>query len=191
MSNVASSNPGISNPGTSNLGIVVTGAPLAARTADLIEAATAAGWQTSLAITESARPWLDGVDLSDTGFREPGARKRPRPDALVVLPLTFNTGSKWALGMADNRPLSLLCETLGAGKPIIAVPLVNADLWGHPAWSTHLGTLTGAGVVMVDPATGEHVARPVISDDVDELVRRFDPAWLLDPLRKTLDDRQA
>lgn len=165
-----------------NLGIVVTGAPLAARTADLIEAASTAGWQTSLAITESARFWLDGVDLSDTGFREPGAPKRPRPDALIVLPLTFNTGSKWALGMADNRPLSLLSETLGAGKPIVAVPLVNTDLWGHPAWPDHLDTLSRAGVVMVDPATGEHVARPVVSDDVEELVRRFDHRWLLDAL---------
>ena len=162
-----------------NLGIVVTGAPLAARTADLIAAATAAGWQTSLAITESARPWLSRVDLSDTGFRDPAAPKRPRPDALIVLPLTFNTGSKWALGMADNRPLSLLCETLGAGKPIVAVPLVNADLWGHPAWPGHLDTLSRAGVVMIDPATGEHRARPQTSDDVGELVRRFDPGWLL------------
>lgn len=162
-----------------NLGIVVTGAPLAARTADLIELATATGWQPSLAITESARPWLSGVDLSDTGFRGPGAPKRPRPDALVVLPLTFNTGSKWALGIADNRPLSLLSETLGAGKPIAAVPLVNQDLWGHPAWSGHLDTLVGAGVVMIDPQTGERSARPQTSDNVDDLVRGFDPAWLL------------
>ena len=167
-----------------NLGIVVTGGPLAARTADLIETAAAAGWQTSLAVTESARAWLDGVDLSDTGFRAPGAPKRPRPDAVIVLPLTFNTASKWALGIADNRPLSLLSETLGAGKPIVAVPLVNADLWGHPAWAGHLATLSRAGVVMVDPATGDHVARPVVSDEVGELVRRFDPAWLVDALAR-------
>jgi len=165
-----------------NLGIVVTGAPLAARTADVIEAAVAAGWQTSLAITESARPWLDGVDLSDVGYRAPDAPKRPRPDALVVLPLTFNTGSKWALGMADNRPLSLLSETLGAHKPIAVVPMVNRDLWGHPAWPGHVRTLTDAGVVMVDPVTGDHLARPLESDDVAEVVRRFDPAWLLEPL---------
>lgn len=167
-----------------NLGIVVTGAPLAARTADVVAAAAAAGWQTSLAITESARPWLDGVDLSDVGFREPGAPKRPRPDALVVLPLTFNTGSKWALGMADNRPLSLLAETLGAGKPIVAVPMVNRDLWGHPAWPRHLETLAGAGVVMVDPVTGDHLARPLDTDDVAEVVRRFDPGWLLESLAR-------
>ncbi|MBO0811217.1 MAG: hypothetical protein J2P23_04135 [Microlunatus sp.] len=167
-----------------NLGIVVTGAPLASRTADLIEAATAAGWQPSLAITESARPWLDGVDLSDSGFREPGQPKRPRPDAVVVLPLTFNTATKWALGIADNRPLSLLCETLGASKPIAAVPLVNRDLWGHPAWPGHLATLTGAGVVLIDPGTGDRTARPLSADAVDDLVRRFDPAWLLDALRR-------
>jgi hypothetical protein len=168
-----------------NLGIVVTGAPLAARTPDLIEAATAAGWQTSLAVTESARSWLDGVDLSDAGFRAPDAPKRPRPDALVVLPLTFNTGSKWALGIADNRPLSLLCETLGAGKPIAAVLMVNQALWGHPAWTRHLDTLIGAGVTMIDPATGDRHARPEQPADTDDLVRRFDPRWLLEAVNRS------
>lgn len=165
-----------------NLTIVTCGAPLAARTADLTAAAVADGWQVAYAITESSRPWLTDVDLSDAGFRRPDQPKRPRPDAVVVLPLTFNTGSKWALGIADNRPLSLLCESLGAGLPIAAAPLINTALWGHPAWRRHLDLLIEAGVVLVDPATGDHAARPVTSDSVDDLVAGFEPRWLLEAL---------
>lgn len=150
----------------------------------MIDAARADGWEVALAATRTAEAWVgDRVDLSDAGFRRPDEPKRPRPDALAVLPLTFNTAAKWALGLADNRPVSLLCEALGAGKPIVAVPMVNEALWQHPAWRGHIDTLIGAGVVLLDPATGRTPARPLPSDDVDTLVARFDPAWILDRLR--------
>lgn len=176
-----------------NLTIVTCGAPLAARTADLTAAAVQDGWQVAYAVTDSSRAWLDGVDLGDTGFRRPDQPKRPRPDAVVVLPLTFNTGSKWALGIADNRPLSLLCESLGAGLPIATVPLINRPLWNHPAWVRHLDLLTSAGVVLVDPRTGRTTTGPtdrpggagvgpVPSDSADSVVTAFDPRWLLDAL---------
>ncbi|SDT11021.1 flavoprotein [Microlunatus soli] len=165
-----------------HLTIVTCGAPLAARTADLTTAAVDRGWEVAYAVTESSRAWLTDVDLGDSGFRRPDQPKRPRPDAVIVLPLTFNTGSKWALGIADNRPLSLLCESLGAGLPIAAVPLVNRSLWGHPAWAGHLDVLTGAGVVLIDPLTGHRDAGPVTSDHTDGLVASFDPRWLLDAL---------
>jgi phosphopantothenoylcysteine synthetase/decarboxylase len=150
----------------------------------MIDAARADGWEVALAATRTAESWVgDTVDLSDVGFRNPDQPKRPRPDAVVVLPLTFNTASKWALGLADNRPLSLLCETLGARKPIIAVPMVNESLWMHPAWRSHLDALIGAGVVLLDPATGQTPTRPLQTDSVDDLVAAFDPAWVLDRLR--------
>jgi hypothetical protein len=170
--------------GVPNLTLVLCGAPLAARAADVVEAARADGWDVALAATHTARTWVgDSVDLSDAGFRTPDQPKRPRPDAVAVVPLTFNTASKWALGLADNRPLSLLCETLGARKPIVAVPMVNEGLWMHPAWRGHLDTLIGAGVVLLDPATGETPTRPLGTDAVDDLVARFDPAWILRRLR--------
>lgn len=165
-----------------NLTIVTCGAPLAGRAADLTAAAVQDGWQVAYAVTESSRPWLTGIDLSDAGFRSPDQPKRPRPDAVIVLPLTFNTGNKWALGIADNRPLSLLCESLGSGIPIAAVPLVNRALWGHPTWPSHLELLARAGVVLIDPSTGRQGAGPVLSDSVTDLVGSFDPRWLLDAL---------
>ncbi len=168
------------------LTLVLSGAPLAGRAADVIDAARAGGWEVALAATRTAEAWVgDRVDLSDAGFRRPDQPKRPRPDALAVLPLTFNTASKWALGLADNRPVSLLCEALGAGKPVVAVPMVNESLWMHPAWRGHLDTLIGAGVVMLDPATGQTPTRPLATDDVDDLVARFDPAWIVDRLPAT------
>lgn len=166
----------------SNLTIVTCGGPLAGRTADLTTAAVDRGWEVAYAVTESSRAWLTDVDLTDSGFRRPDQPKRPRPDAVLVLPLTFNTGSKWALGIADNRPLSLLCESLGAGLPIAAAPLINRSLWGHPAWGHHVEVLTAAGVVLVDPQSGRRAVGPVTSDSVEALVDGFDPAWLLDAL---------
>jgi hypothetical protein len=47
--------------------------------------------------------------------------------------MTFNTGNKWAHGIADSQPLSVLAEALGARIPAVAVPFVNRSLAGHPA----------------------------------------------------------
>jgi len=163
-----------------NLSIVVCGAPLAARAVDVANVARADGWDVSLVVTSAAQAWLPETPLSK--FRRPDEPKPPRPDAVLVFPMTFNTANKWALGIADSQPLSLLAETLGAGKPCVAVPLVNESLWGHPGWERTLSVLAGAGVRFVDPSTGDAVARPVAPGTGDELTSAFDPKWALQPL---------
>lgn len=50
----------------------------------------------------------------------------PEPDAIVVAPVTFNTLNKWALGIAGTLAVGILCEYLGQGAPIVAVPCLNA-----------------------------------------------------------------
>ncbi|HET7735063.1 MAG TPA: flavoprotein [Nocardioidaceae bacterium] len=166
-----------------NLSLIVCGAPLAARVADVSTALEAAGWLVTIVPTASARPWLDG-DHSAGDFRPPDAPKPPRPDAVVVCPMTFNTGNKWIEGHADSRPLALLCESLGAGIPIVAVPFVNAALWAHPAWGSNLLKLQEAGVVLIDPATGSAAQHtPLQSGSGDDVSQRFDPAWLVSALR--------
>lgn len=163
-----------------NLSIVVCGAPLASRAREVLAAATERGWDASLAITGSALAWLP--DEAPDRSRPPKQPRPPRPDAVLVLPLTFNTANKWALGLADNRPLGLLCEALGADKPIVAVPMVNESLWSHPRWPDTLHVLTKAGVVMVDPSTGNTSADPVPSGRGDALAATFDPSWAFDRL---------
>lgn len=162
-----------------NLSIVVCGAPLSSRADELVSLACEAGWQVSLVVTEAAQAWV--ADRS-SGFRSPDDPKPPRPDAVLVAPLTFNTATKWALGIADTYPLSLLAESLGARKPIVAVPFVNESLWGHPSWSGTLATLRGAGVTLVDPHRGDSDPSPLRSGSGDEIAQELDLRSLIDQL---------
>lgn len=164
-----------------NLSIVVSGAPLAARANDVVGACQSRGWDVSLLVTPSAQAWLG--ETPSSSFRKPDTLKPPRPDAIVVFPMTFNTGNKWALGIADTRPLALLAETLGAGKPCVAVPMLNESLWGHPAWARTLDVLASAGVRFVDPANGDAVPRPLASGSGDSVTAGFDPSWVLKALQ--------
>jgi phosphopantothenoylcysteine synthetase/decarboxylase len=163
-----------------NLSIVVCGAPLAARANDLADAARSHGWGVTMLVTPSAEAWLESTPSSS--FRRPEEPKPPRPDAIVVFPMTFNTGNKWALGIADSRALALLAETLGAGKPCVAIPMLNESLWGHPAWAHTMDTLSGAGVRFVDPGTGDVVPRAIPSGSGDSITAGFDPSWVLKAL---------
>jgi phosphopantothenoylcysteine synthetase/decarboxylase len=161
-----------------NLSLVVCGAPLASRASEVADALEAAGWSVSIVPTEAASAWHE-QDAAARVFRQPDQAKPPRPDAVVVCPLTFNTANKWIGGYADTRPLSLLCESLGAGVAVVAVPFVNESLWGHPAWDTNLAKLGKAGVTMIDPATGDFTPRPLQSGSGSAVTERFDPAWVV------------
>jgi phosphopantothenoylcysteine synthetase/decarboxylase len=165
-----------------HLGLVVCGAPLAARTHQIAAAAVAAGWRTHVIATRSALRWLDadrtrevtGHDVL-TEQRGPEEPKRfPAPDKVVLCPATFNTVNKLAAGIADDYPTGFLCEALGARVPLTVVPLVSDRLWGHPAWERNLALLRAAGVRLVDIGTGQVGApRPATTADT------FDPAWAL------------
>ena len=143
------------------LGVVVCGAPLAVRAYDLVEQARRARWEVSLLSTESAAPWLKAnsdVSAHVTGFQMP-QQPRVRPDALVVCPLTFNSGNKWALGIADNRPMSLLCEALGIGfdDAMLAWPAGPRESDGVWAGHWYAGVEASTGFEQRSPAAGAPV----------------------------------
>ena len=78
------------------------------------------------------------------------------------------------------RSAGTLCDALGAGVPIVAVPMANTRLWGHPVWATTLTTLRDWGVVLLDPTTGQlGDPRPVDSGTGDAVAAAFDPRWIL------------
>jgi hypothetical protein len=166
-----------------NLSLVVCGAPLTARAKDVAAALEGAEWVVSVVPTAASRSWLD-EDLSDGDFRRPDEPKPPRPDAVVVCPMTFNTANKWVHGHADNRPLSLLCESLGAGLTMVAVPFVNESLWRHPIWGGTLERLGQAGVRLVDPVNGADAPQPLRSGTGDEVALQFDPGWVVSALHR-------
>jgi hypothetical protein len=173
-----------------HLALIVTGAPLTARAADLAAAAVGGGWSVAVIATRAAGPWLDHDGITaicgfgpQTEYRLPGEPKRgPRAHAVVVCPATFNTVNKSALGLADNYALGVLCEAIGAGVPVAMFPMINDRLWGHLALASSLEALHHAGVRLFDPATGRPGAQPGKSGSGDEVVARFDPSWVLTAL---------
>ena len=152
----------------SPLTLVVCGAPLAGRAGDVRDALSAAGWSVALLPSGAAAAWVGAGDAD-----------RPRPAAVVACPLTFNTANKLVAGIADTPPSGALCDAVGARLPVVAVPMANTRLWGHPAWAATLATLRSWGVTLVDPVDGRvGEPRPVVSGTGDAVAAAFDPQWI-------------
>lgn len=169
-----------------HLSLVACGAPLAARTHEIADAVVRAGWDVTVTGTLAALEWLDSQAVEAvtgqpvrTTYRAPSQPKNRRKlDMLVICPATFNSINKIACGIADAYALGVVCEALGSKVPAVVVPMVNDRLWGHPAWSAHLATLSDAGALILDVHTGEVGAKPVESGSGPDAVARFDPVWI-------------
>lgn len=174
-----------------NVTVIVCGAPLATRTPELLTVLTGEGWTPIVIGTPAARAWLDPDVVRDVigtppqfDFRPPDQPKQGGPpDAVVVCPATFNTLNKAASGAADTYALARLCEALGEGVPVVAVPTVNEKLWGHPVWRRNLALLESAGTVLLDVHTGRPGARPVAPELGGDPGEVFAPAWVAEALR--------
>jgi hypothetical protein len=164
--------------------IVTCGAPLASRVGDGVRDARSRGWNPYVIPTDAALPWLEGQDLSGVpiimGNRKPGESKRtPKADAVVVVPLTFNSLNAWANGNATTYPLTTLSAALGSRTPTVAVPFAKHDLAGHPAWLASLAVLRYAGVRIVDPHDGsESSVKPLDSGSGEMVTVGFQWNWV-------------
>jgi phosphopantothenoylcysteine synthetase/decarboxylase len=166
--------------------LVVCGAPLAARAPDVAAELIRAGWELRVVLTPAAEQWVDRQALEavtgssgQTQQRASDSPKPPRPQAIAVVPITFNSVGKAANGIADTLAHSAMAEALGEGLPFVAVSMVNQYLAGNPAWAQNTKDLTAAGVTwvsVVDGTVGD--ARPVQSGTGSALVEAFDPAWV-------------
>jgi phosphopantothenoylcysteine decarboxylase len=168
------------------ISLVACGAPLAARLPQIAAALVDVGHTVSVAATPSAMAWIDSDAVSRVvgheprvDYRSPTEPKRgPVPDAVAICPATFNSLNKVVAGISDTYAVGVMCEALGQGLPIVAVPMVNDRLWGHPAWPSNLGILERAGMTFVDIHTGRPEARPVRSGTGTGVTARFDPTWV-------------
>ncbi|GAA2858302.1 flavoprotein [Actinoplanes cyaneus] len=163
--------------------LIVCGAPLARRVGDMAHALVEAGWHTQVVGTPMAIDWVDPAMQSALDirfdFRAPAQQRvRTDIDALIICPATFNTANKIAAGIADNYAVSLACESIGQGLPVVMAPMVNNKLWGHFKWESTLAALTQAGVRLLDIQTGKPGTDPVESGSGKAVVSRFDPSWL-------------
>jgi phosphopantothenoylcysteine decarboxylase len=140
--------------------LIICAAPPAQEIHQLIVQTRAAQWEVCAIATPQATRFIDAPLLAQlTGYpvrsdyKSPGEPDVfPQADALVVMPATFNTINKWALGIADTLAVSILCEALGRNTPIVAVPYLKLDLARHPVFTKSLTTLRECGIrILYEP----------------------------------------
>jgi len=158
--------------------VVVCAAPAASDVAEFVSLARDAGWVVRVIATPIGERFIDAEQLAEltgdrvrTGFRMPDEPDElPKADAVVVAPATFNTVNKWAAGITDTFAAGLLCELTGAGVPILAVPLLKAELARHLAFERSLETLRGMGVrILLDPQAPPQARMPSWPRVLEEL----------------------
>ncbi|MFF5206443.1 flavoprotein [Streptosporangium sp. NPDC000396] len=149
--------------------VVACAAPAAADLQALVALAQEAGWQVHVVTTPMGARFVDAPKLERltgdqirSAYRMPGDPKGlPPADAVIVAPATFNTINKWANGIADTFAVGLLCEVMGFGVPILAVPLLKDALARHLAFGRSLDVLREMGVrVLFDPDAPSHARMP-------------------------------
>ncbi|MEU7588509.1 flavoprotein [Micromonospora sp. NPDC049230] len=148
--------------------LVVSAAGPAEHIDELVDLLIADGWRVCMIVSPTAAVWLDRAALQDkTGYlvrvewRMPGdPEPHPPADVVVAAPVTFNTVTKWALGINDTLALGVLNEATGAGLPILAFPHVKAELAAHPAYAGHVAVLRAAGIVVAEgmPLNATHTS---------------------------------
>jgi phosphopantothenoylcysteine synthetase/decarboxylase len=155
--------------------VVVTGAGATRQVpALLLPPAMERGWDVRVLATEqAARAFPEAmVQIEEvtgrpvrTDFHTAVGYSLPDPDALIVAPATYNTLSKWALGIADTYVLTRLAEQVGRRVPITAAPYVNVRFAGHPTYQGSLATLKEWGVNVVLGPSEPHEPGDVEPDD--------------------------
>jgi len=166
---------------------VVCAAPAASSVDEFVRLAQDAGWTVRAITTPMGERFVDTDKLAHLtgdrvriGFRMPDEPDElPNADAVVVAPATFNTINKWAAGITDTFATGLLCELTGVGVPILAVPLLKAELARHLAFERSLEVLRAMGVrVLFDPSAPPQARMP---------------SWpkVLEELHAVIGDRQA
>ncbi|MFJ1590442.1 flavoprotein [Kitasatospora albolonga] len=136
--------------------VVVCAAGIAGDVGRLISAAQEAGWDVGVVASPQGLGFIDAPAVeAQTGYpirsawRSPAdPRPLPPPDAIAVVPATFNTINKWAAGISDTLALGILCESYGLGVPTAALPYVNAAQAAHPAYAESLGRLRDMGILI-------------------------------------------
>ncbi len=133
---------------------IVCAAPPATYIQDFVQQAQQQHWECYIIATPYATRFIDIPLLTaltgypvKSDYRYPQEKDSlPKADAIAVVPATFNTINKWATGITDTFATGVLCETMGYGVPIVAVPCLKQQLAKHPVFSKNLALLRECGV---------------------------------------------
>lgn len=144
-----------------NLLLGVTGGIAAYKACALCSLAQKSGHQIRVIMTDNAKRFvgpltfegLTGHRVMGDNFEDPMAHIEwaKWADVMCIAPLTANTLSKLAMGLADDA-LTTVAMALPAGRPVVLGPAMNTEMWNNPVivrnrqWLAELGRYT-----MVDP----------------------------------------
>jgi phosphopantothenoylcysteine synthetase/decarboxylase len=184
-------------PGDLVLYIIASGGRPAGDLVPQVTQMRAAGWDTCVVATPSARKFMCTDQLTEASghvvrseYKQPDEEDvLPPPDAMVVAPATFNTINKWTAGISDTVALGLLNEAVGLGLPIVAVPFPNFALARHPAFRASIETLRSWGIRLIfdpevhplpapnmGPPAAELFPWPALMTELEQLRRELDHA---------------
>jgi len=151
--------------------IGVTGGIAAYKSCELVSLAVKAGHEVRVMMTANAKRFVGATSFEalsshpvmDDTFSDALAHIEwaKWADVVCIAPLSANTLSKLACGLADDA-LSTVTMAIPRGVPVILGPAMNTQMWAHPVIQRNLGWLAEMGrYTVVDPidkrlACGDH-----------------------------------
>ncbi len=75
-------------------------------------------------------------------------------DVFLIAPISANTISKCAQGIADNLLTSVFCAYLGNKKPVVLTPAMNEGMWNNPIIQENIQKLKKLGCIFTDVKEG-------------------------------------
>jgi len=100
----------------------------------------------------SGHPVLTQLFDSDGLESMPHLNPIQSADLVLILPATANMLAKMSHGLADDL---ISTSILATAAPVVVVPAMNTQMWGHPAVQSNVEVLQSRGVVVVRPIEGE------------------------------------
>lgn len=75
-------------------------------------------------------------------------------DVFVIAPISANTVSKFACGIADNLLSDVFCAYLGTQKPVLLAPAMNENMWNNEIIQENISRLKKAKCTIIEPQSG-------------------------------------
>lgn len=145
--------------------VMISGGIAAYKAADLVSRLRKAGAEVRVAMTSSAREFvqpltfetLSGHPVYESVFERGGSWEMEHiswarwADGVIVAPATANMIAKMAAGLADDAVTTLLLAWQG---PVWIAPAMNTAMLTHPATQQNLATLRQRGTRVIAPGEG-------------------------------------
>jgi phosphopantothenoylcysteine decarboxylase/phosphopantothenate--cysteine ligase len=92
-------------------------------------------------------------DLFEPGHQMDHIHLARWADLLILCPATAHSIGQWANGLANDLP-STLFLAFERAKPVLIVPAMNKEMWGHPMTQNNVRALNAIGIEFVAPEIG-------------------------------------